>query len=143
MALAPHEISMLIAVLEADNAAPVAIRGDGRAAARSLAGRGLLAFDGNWMTVTPAGARALIDAKAARFQDFTSGADQLLARLESFRANIDAGLADPSVCDGWEGVPACPFQRAALAALERAGKVERREVDGRVQARVPPALEPI
>jgi hypothetical protein len=100
--------------------------------ARDLARRGFMAmkpdrFGGADVSVTAAGARALIEAGVIRAADLANGANRVLTTLAGYRRVFEAGFCDPSLGDlSWGAVRDTPHNRAALNVLVKRGHVEER-----------------
>lgn len=100
--------------------------------ARDLARRGFMALapdrsGGAEVSVTAAGARALIEAGVIKARDLAGGADRLMRMLSGYRAGYEAGRTDPSLGDlSWGAVRDTPHNRAALNVLKRRGLIEER-----------------
>lgn len=138
--LAGDEIDLMAAVLGVGpHGRNRAVVGRGSADWRTiqdLAQRGLMTVT-RWtawslfdISVTTAGAREVVRAGAITLADLAVDVDVWLARLVAYRRCIAAGLADASICEGFDVVRDEPYARVAAAVLIKRGLVEQRGPEG-------------
>ena len=103
---------------------------------RDLEARGLMTSQ-KWascnlwdVSVSTAGAREVVRAGAASLSDLAVDVDLWMARLVAYRRCIASGLADASLCSGFDLVPDEPYARVAAAILIKRGLVEQRGPEG-------------
>lgn len=103
---------------------------------RDLEARGLMTLQ-KWascqlwnISVSTAGAREVVRAGAIPLADLAVDVNLWLVRLVAYRHNIAAGLADASLCSGFDLVPDEPYARVAAAILIKRGLVEQRGPEG-------------
>lgn len=115
------------------------------AIAKVLAARGYVDLgptvivDTCWIvSVTVAGARAMVAAGAVTIAQLATDVDRMLGRLVAYRRCIQQGLADASICDGWDAFPDEPFSRVASAILLKRKHVEQREARSHQETRALP-----
>lgn len=103
---------------------------------RDLEARGLMTSQ-KWascnlwdVSVSTAGAREVVRAGAIPLADLAVDVDLWLSRLVAYRRCIASGLADASICDGFDLIPDEPYARVAAAILTKRGLVEQRDPEG-------------
>lgn len=86
-------------------------------------------------SVTTEGGRQAVAAGVVTFAQLATKCDAILARLTNHAAAVDSGLADRSICDGWDVISDDPHSRASAAVLQRRHMIQTRQRDGRLEGR--------